>query len=113
MSMELERYSAISLHGGITTIVTQAAGPACIPPLNTRLRPTLRHPTANEDGWSGFEAITDHAIAALAAMVDDHAITAHERERMVLGVWPAANARAASECLDNRMTETNITCQMR
>jgi hypothetical protein len=97
MSMELERYSAISLHGGITTIVTQAAGPACIPPLNSRLRPTPRHPAANEDGWSGFEAIMDHAIAALAAMVDDHAITAHERERMVLGV----------------MTETNITCQMR
>jgi hypothetical protein len=64
--MELERYSAISLHGGITTTVTKAAGPACIPPLHSRLRPTPPHPAANEDGWSSFEAILDHAIAVAA-----------------------------------------------
>jgi hypothetical protein len=29
MNVELERYRAISVHGGSTTIVTQAAGPAC------------------------------------------------------------------------------------
>jgi hypothetical protein len=91
MSMQLGRYSAISLHGGNTTIVTQAAGPACIPPLDSRLRPAPRHPAANEDGWSSFEAIMDHATAVLAAMVEDHAITANERERMVLGVWLEAS----------------------
>jgi hypothetical protein len=29
VNMQLERYRAISVHGGSTTIVTQAAGPAC------------------------------------------------------------------------------------
>jgi hypothetical protein len=29
LNMELERYRAISVRGGGTTIVTQAAGPAC------------------------------------------------------------------------------------
>jgi hypothetical protein len=29
VNVELKRYSRISVHGGSTTIVTQAAGPAC------------------------------------------------------------------------------------
>jgi hypothetical protein len=45
-------------------------------------------PADNEDGCSGIETIMDHADEVLAAMVQDHAITAAERERMVLGVWP-------------------------
>jgi hypothetical protein len=45
-------------------------------------------PGANEDGSSGFENIMDHANAVLAEMVDEGAITADERGRMALGVWP-------------------------
>jgi hypothetical protein len=38
VSIQLVRYTAISGNGGSTTIVTQAARPACIPPHNSRLR---------------------------------------------------------------------------
>jgi hypothetical protein len=48
VSIELLRYTAISVDGGSTTIVTQAARPACIPPHNSRLRASPR-PT-NIDG---------------------------------------------------------------
>ena len=47
-------------------------------------------PGANEDGISGYENIMDHANATLADMVVEHAITAAERARMVIGVWPRA-----------------------
>jgi hypothetical protein len=45
-------------------------------------------PAANDDGRSGFEDLLDHANATLAEMVDESAITAEERARMVIGVWP-------------------------
>jgi SAM dependent carboxyl methyltransferase len=45
-------------------------------------------PAANDDGTSGFEDLLDHANATLAEMVDEGAITADERARMVIGVWP-------------------------
>jgi hypothetical protein len=45
-------------------------------------------PAANDDGIPGLEDLMDHANATLAEMVDEGAITADERARMVLGVWP-------------------------
>jgi S-adenosylmethionine-dependent carboxyl methyltransferase len=45
-------------------------------------------PGADENGASAFEGIMDHANAELAAMVDEGAITAEERSRMALNVWP-------------------------
>jgi SAM dependent carboxyl methyltransferase len=49
-------------------------------------------PAADENGASVFEVIMDHANAELAAMVDDGAITAEERSRMALNVWPRRTA---------------------
>jgi hypothetical protein len=43
---------------------------------------------ANDDGISGFEDLMDHANATLTEMVDEGAITADERARMVIGAWP-------------------------
>ena len=45
-------------------------------------------PGTGENGLSGFENIMNHANAVLVEMVEDGTITAHEYERMVLGVWP-------------------------
>jgi hypothetical protein len=45
-------------------------------------------PGFDDDGVSGFEALFDHANAVLAEMVDEGAITADERERMVLASYP-------------------------
>lgn len=45
-------------------------------------------PAANENGCSGFEGIMDDANAVLAAMVDEHAITADERAHMVIATGP-------------------------
>jgi len=45
-------------------------------------------PAARDDGWSGFEAIMDHAYEVLAEMVVDGAIAADERARMALGAFP-------------------------
>jgi SAM dependent carboxyl methyltransferase len=45
-------------------------------------------PGADENGASVFERVLDHANAELAAMVDEGAITADERRRMALNVWP-------------------------
>jgi salicylate 1-O-methyltransferase len=45
-------------------------------------------PADDAAGSSGAEAIMDHASMVLAAMVGDQAITAAERARMLLGVWP-------------------------
>jgi hypothetical protein len=45
-------------------------------------------PGLADDGSSGFESIVNHANAALAMMVEDCAITADERARMVLGSYP-------------------------
>jgi hypothetical protein len=45
-------------------------------------------PGLNDDGVSGFEALFDHANAALAELVDEGAIAADERRRMVLPVCP-------------------------
>ena len=42
----------------------------------------------NDDGISGFEDLMDHANAVLAELVDEGAISADERERMVLGLCP-------------------------
>jgi hypothetical protein len=49
-------------------------------------------PGADENGASAFEGIMDHANAELAAMVDDGVITAQERSRMALNVWPRRRA---------------------
>jgi hypothetical protein len=45
-------------------------------------------PGARDNGCSGYERIMDHAYAVLADMATEGAITADERARMVLGVWP-------------------------
>jgi SAM dependent carboxyl methyltransferase len=45
-------------------------------------------PGADESGVSVFDGIFDHANAVLAEMVAEGAITADERRRMVLNVWP-------------------------
>ena len=45
-------------------------------------------PGVHENGTTGFEGIMDHANGVLAEMVEQGAITAAERARMVLGVWP-------------------------
>jgi hypothetical protein len=45
-------------------------------------------PGADERGASVFERVLDHANAELATMVDQAAITAEERRRMALNVWP-------------------------
>jgi hypothetical protein len=46
-------------------------------------------PGLDDDGRSGgFEDLLDHANATLAEMVDEGAITAEERARMVLGSYP-------------------------
>ena len=45
-------------------------------------------PAFNVDGLSGFESLMDHANAVLAEMVDEGAIRAEERERMVIGSFP-------------------------
>jgi hypothetical protein len=42
----------------------------------------------NDDGKSGREDLMDHANAVLAELVDEGAIRADERERMVLGTCP-------------------------
>jgi hypothetical protein len=52
-------------------------------------------PGVSDDGLSGFAGIMDHANAVLAQMVDEGAITAQERARMVLGAY----ARRKSELL--------------
>jgi hypothetical protein len=45
-------------------------------------------PAVADDGLSGFENVMDQANAVLAEMVADGALTAEERERMVLGAHP-------------------------
>jgi hypothetical protein len=45
-------------------------------------------PGLSDNGLSGFTEIMDHANAVLAEMVDEGAITAQERARMVLGSYP-------------------------
>jgi hypothetical protein len=45
-------------------------------------------PGADERGASVFERVLDHANAELATMVDQAAVTAEERGRMALNVWP-------------------------
>jgi SAM dependent carboxyl methyltransferase len=45
-------------------------------------------PGADENGASAFERIFDLANAELVAMVNEGAITAEERRRMALNVWP-------------------------
>ncbi|HEY6293166.1 MAG TPA: SAM-dependent methyltransferase [Terriglobia bacterium] len=45
-------------------------------------------PGLDDDGQSGFEGLFDHANRALAEMVDEGAIAADERARMVLGAYP-------------------------
>jgi SAM dependent carboxyl methyltransferase len=45
-------------------------------------------PGFDDDGLSGFEALFDHANAVLAEMVDEGALTADERGRMVLASYP-------------------------
>jgi hypothetical protein len=45
-------------------------------------------PGANEDGSSGFENIMNHANVVLNEMVDEGTITADERGRVALSVWP-------------------------
>jgi SAM dependent carboxyl methyltransferase len=45
-------------------------------------------PGADENGVSVFDGIFDHANTVLAEMVAEGVITADERRRMVLNVWP-------------------------
>jgi hypothetical protein len=45
-------------------------------------------PGLSDEGSSGFSEVMDHANAVLEQMVDEGAITAQERERMVLGSHP-------------------------
>jgi hypothetical protein len=45
-------------------------------------------PGADEEGVSAFEEIWDQANSELTAMVDEGAITAEERGRMAMNVWP-------------------------
>jgi hypothetical protein len=45
-------------------------------------------PGLDDDGVVGFEDLFGHANATLAQMVDEGAIAADERERMVLASWP-------------------------
>jgi long-chain acyl-CoA synthetase len=45
-------------------------------------------PGLDDNGLSGFEDLFDHANATLTEMVGEGAITADERERMVLGAYP-------------------------
>jgi hypothetical protein len=45
-------------------------------------------PGTQGEGGSGYEAIMDHAYAVLGDMVADGAVSADERARMALGVWP-------------------------
>ena len=45
-------------------------------------------PALADDGSSGFESIMDHANDVLAEMVEEGAISADERARMVLGSHP-------------------------
>ena len=45
-------------------------------------------PGADENGASAFERIFDLANAELVAMINEGAITAEERRRMALNVWP-------------------------
>ena len=45
-------------------------------------------PGVHENETTGFEGIMDHANEVLIDMVTEGAITADERARMVLGVWP-------------------------
>jgi hypothetical protein len=56
--------------------------------LRPRGRLVIPVPAANDDGTSGFEDLLDHVNATLAEMVDEGAVTADERARMVLGAWP-------------------------
>ena len=49
-------------------------------------------PGADEGGVSEFEGIFDHANAVLGDMISEGTITADERRRMVLNVWPRRKA---------------------
>jgi hypothetical protein len=49
-------------------------------------------PGADEDGVSEFEGIFDHANAVLGDMMSEGSITADERRRMVINVWPRRKA---------------------
>jgi hypothetical protein len=61
-------------------------------------------PASGEDGRSGFDDLMDHANAVLAVMVEEHAITADERRRMVLGASP----RSKSELLAPFVTNSHF-----
>jgi hypothetical protein len=45
-------------------------------------------PARSDEGSSGFEALMDHANEVLAELVDEGAIKAEERARMVLATYP-------------------------
>jgi hypothetical protein len=45
-------------------------------------------PGVHDNGTTGFEHIMNNANQVLGEMVDEGAITASERGRMVMGVWP-------------------------
>ena len=56
--------------------------------MRPRARLVVVLPALPDDGLSGFARVMDHANAVLAEMVDEGAITAEERTRMVLGSYP-------------------------
>jgi hypothetical protein len=75
-------------------------------------------PGADENGASAFEGILDHANAELAAMVDDGVITAEERSRMALNVWPRRRADliapfASKGRFQSLILEESETCLLR
>jgi hypothetical protein len=45
-------------------------------------------PGVREDETTGFEGIVDHANEVLATMVEEGAVTAEEKARMIVGAWP-------------------------
>jgi hypothetical protein len=72
-------------------------------------------PGADENGASVFERVLDHANAELAAMVDEGAITADERRRMALNVWPRRMSDlvapfAADGCFQSLILKATETC---
>src|SRR5262249_22361683 len=68
-------------------------------------------PALVDEGSSGFEAIMDHANAVLAEMVDEGAIAAEERARMVLGSYPRRKAELlAPFAQDGQFQQLTVEC---
>ena len=64
-------------------------------------RLVISTPGADEDGRSVFDPIMDHANAEHTTMVEEGAITADERARMALNVWPRRRAELVAPFADD------------